>query len=847
VAIVCPHCGHSMSIKKARPGRHTPRCARCGRQFVLTVPADPNDTCAVIPLAIPAEPAAPPCADGEQTQSPYPEAIPLAPAPRPPDVPETLGGYQILKELGRGGMGTVYLARQLSLDRKVALKVMKPQWAGNPTFMARFTREAYAAAQLVHHNVVQIHDIGSDRGFHYFSMEYVEGPSLGDLVKRQGPLPGEVAAGYVLQAARGLKFGHDRGLVHRDVKPDNLLLNDQGIVKVADLGLVKTPAAAEPSAPPAAALPAGAGSDLTLVHTAVGTPAYMAPEQARDSTHVDGRADIYALGCTLYVLVTGRPPFQGSTALEVITRHAFEPMVPANSIVKEVPKALSDIILKMTAKKRDERYANMGEVIRALEGFLGVQAAGVFTPREEHAALLDQCVRRFNEVPAVGLRLRLLLAFFAGCVLLALLCVLLRRWWLPAAGLVNLALLTPLAYLVVRGAARRTYLFRRAREFVPGIRLADSLTGVAGVAVFLGVLYLLGLLGAWLLCCLLAVALGVGFYLLVDRQVVQQQRGSLDEVEQLLRHLRQRGLDEDALREFVCRYGGEYWEAFYEALFGYEAKRAARARWGQSATGRPRAKYAGWRDLVADWLDARLRARHEARERQVLRASEQKGLEAQGVAAKEAEARAEQTADAVVGRAPAWPEGQPLPPVSDLLGLPVRPEVAPPPAGAARRRALARFRERTLDLLLGPRVRFLVGLVLLAGCAGWMYQNDLIPGEQLKKVAGEAVDRLDLPDVTPLQDFPWTKETKPLSLPLVPAVLTDVFASFNPGAAGLILVLSALLRGGRITLFGWAGAILAFVGQWFAVPALEPATVHWVSMAAGAVLAVPGFLPGRLA
>jgi hypothetical protein len=838
-----------MSLRKARPGRHTPRCAKCGRPFALTIPEDPNDTCAVMALAVPADGAAPPPppppvpANGEPTQAPHPEAIPLAPAP-PADVPETLGGYQILKELGRGGMGTVYLARQLSLDRKVALKVMKPQWADNPTFMARFTREAYAAAQLVHHNVVQIYDIGSDRGFHFYSMEYVEGPSLGDLVKRQGPLPAEVAAGYVLQAARGLKYGHDRGLVHRDVKPDNLLLNDQGLVKVADLGLVKTPAA-EPDGPPAA-LPAGAASELTQAHTAVGTPAYMAPEQARDSAHVDGRADIYGLGCTLYVLVTGRPPFQGSTALQVISRHAYEPMVPPNDIVKEVPQALSDIILKMTAKKRDERYADMAEVIRALESFLGVQAAGTFTPQEEHAALLDQCVRRFNDVPAVALRSRLLLGFFGGGGLLLVLCLLLR-WWLAAAGVVSLAVLTPLAYLVVRGVARRTYLFHKAREFLAGVRRTDWLIGLAGVAVFAGMLALLGLLVPWLVCCVLAVTLGAGFYVLVDRQVVEQQRGSVEEVEQLLRHLRLRGLDEDALREFVCRHGGEHWEAFYEALFGYEAKRAARARWAADATGRPRARHAGWRDVVADWLDARLRARQETRERQVLRVAEQKGLEAQGVATEEAEARAEQAADALVVRPSAWQEGQPLPAVSDLLGLPARPEVAPPPAWRSRRRAWAHFREQALDLVLGPRVRFLVGLVLLAGCAGWMYQNDLIPGQQLKQVAGEAVDKLDVPDVTPLQEFPWDKETKPLDLSPVPAVLTAVFASFNVGAAGLILVLSALLRGGRITLFAWAGAIVAFAGQWVAVPALEPATVHWVSMAAGGVLAVPGFLPDRLA
>jgi hypothetical protein len=838
VAIVCPYCGRRIKLKDAKPGRYTPRCGKCGWQFVLTVPADPHDTVAVVPLAVPA--------------APPPQAVPVAqpqPQPAPRDVPETLGGYQILKELGRGGMGTVYLARQLSLDRKVALKVMKPQWANDPTFMARFTREAFAAAQLVHHNIVQIYDIGSDRGLHYFSMEYVEGQSLGELLRRQGALPPEVAVGYVLQAARGLKYGHDRGMVHRDVKPDNLLLNDQGVIKVADLGLVKTPGVEEPDAKPVA-LPATEDSQLTGAHTAVGTPAYMAPEQARDSSHVDARADVYALGCSLYVLVTGRPPFQGSTALEIISKHAYEPVVPPSALAEGVPKALSDVILKMVAKKPAERYADMGEVIAALEGVLGLQRAGELFPRDEHAALLEQSVRRFNDVPAVRLRARLLLGFAAGCALMILLCLGLRRWLLVA-GFVNLLVLTPLAYLIIRGYSRRTYLFRKARELVLESRLSDWLIGLGVGAVFLGLPALFGLLVPWIGCLVVAVGLALAFYLVVDRRVAEERGGSVEEVEQMLRSMRLRGLDEERLREFVCKYGGDRWEEFYEALFGYEAKLQARARWGDVGQGRARERYAGWRDPVVAWVEARLRAGREARERRVLRAAEQKGLEAQGVPAAEAGDRAEQAADALVARAaalkeestPRWRAGEPLPNVSDLLPAPAAPAVPPVPPAQRRRREAARRLGAALYFVFGPRVRLLVGLVLVAGCAGWLYQNQLVPGQELKQAADEAIDKQDVPDVTPLQNFDWFKETKPLSLPYVPAALTDVFASLNPGVAGLILVLSALLHGPRITLFGWAGAVLALAGPWLGVPAVGPVTAHEVSMAAGALLAVPGFVP----
>src|SRR5262249_44622738 len=156
-----------------------------------------------------------------------------------------LGGYHILRELGRGSMGAVYLAREISLSRDVALKVMKPQWAANPTFVARFTREAYAAAQLTHENVVQSYDFGQGNGRTYFSVEFVEGQTLGGLLRQTERLDALEAVAYVLQAARGLKCAHDQSMVHRDVKPDNLLLNRHGVVKVAELGLVKTPESAE--------------------------------------------------------------------------------------------------------------------------------------------------------------------------------------------------------------------------------------------------------------------------------------------------------------------------------------------------------------------------------------------------------------------------------------------------------------------------------------------------------------------------------------------------------------------------------------------------------------------------
>jgi serine/threonine protein kinase len=296
-------------------------------------------------------------------------------------------------------MGAVYLARQTSLDRLVAVKVMLPKAAANPAFVARFTREAYAAAQMVHHNVVQIYDIGSANNTHYFSMEYVKGESLMDLVRREGKLDPEQAVGHTLQAARGLKYGHDMGMIHRDVKPDNLMINDQGIVKVADMGLVKLADGASESAVPdgAASLAKQSASNyLTHAGFAMGTPSFMAPEQAANSSTVGPAADVYSLGCTLYVLLTGKPPFEGQTVMEVLTKHATAPVVRPDALVKRVPRALSDVLIKMLAKKPEERYPDMGAVIEALQNYLGVSRTGPFTPREEHADALEKSLRQFN-------------------------------------------------------------------------------------------------------------------------------------------------------------------------------------------------------------------------------------------------------------------------------------------------------------------------------------------------------------------------------------------------------------------------------------------------------------------
>ena len=414
------------------------------------------------------------------------------------EMPDHLGGYELMKQLGAGGMGAVYLAKQTSLDRDVAIKVMHANWAKDPIFLARFTREAYAAAQLNHHNVVQIYDIGADAGINYFSMEFVEGKSLGDVLKRNGTIDPNVAVGYVLQAARGLKFAHDRGMVHRDIKPDNLMLNVEGIVKVADLGLVKTRGmtATDDALPdggePSVAKSQGGGSKLqsvsvgvTNVGSAMGSPSYMSPEQCRNAAGVDHRADIYSLGCTLYAMLSGRTPFVGKTAMDVIHKHLNDPPPPLLTVAKGITKDLAAIVDRTLAKEPDNRFQSMEEFIGVLRNWQDQSKAGPPRPTEEQITVFEGLTKQIvtNPMAKLGGTLAVIVPLVGLVLGLGLLFV------KPAigAGLLLASITMVLAGFVASGLFTDSYLFRKVREWVFGARIIDWVTiGVAAILFIVG-------------------------------------------------------------------------------------------------------------------------------------------------------------------------------------------------------------------------------------------------------------------------------------------------------------------------------------------------------------------------
>jgi serine/threonine protein kinase len=272
-----------------------------------------------------------------------------------------LGKYKLLGLLGRGGMSSVYLAEHTLMERRVAIKVLPLDRVSDSSYLARFYREAKAAAALHHPNIVIAHDVDEDNGYHYLVMEYVEGRDLQVLVKEIGPLPYEEAAEYTRQAALGLHHAHQNGLIHRDVKPANLLLDQRGIIKVLDLGLARFTEDA-----------LGSMASLTVAHeeNVLGTADYLAPEQAMNSHSVDRRVDIYSLGCTLYFCLTGHPPFpEGTLAQRIMKHHTHDPPHIRNDR-PDAPQALIDICMRMMTKNPDARYQTAAEVAEALAGWL---------------------------------------------------------------------------------------------------------------------------------------------------------------------------------------------------------------------------------------------------------------------------------------------------------------------------------------------------------------------------------------------------------------------------------------------------------------------------------------------
>lgn len=288
---------------------------------------------------------------------------------------QQIPGFQVLSKLGQGAMAVVFKAKQLSLDRVVAIKVLPRRLSENPEFVERFYREGRAAARLNHANIVQAFDVGESGGYHYFVMEFIDGKTVYDLIVDNKPMEEKNAIRIILQCTKALQHAHEQGLIHRDVKPKNLMLTKAGDVKLADMGLAREMG-------DFATATAEAGR-------AYGTPYYISPEQIRGEISIDARADIYGLGATFYHMVTGRVPFDGTTPSAVMHKHLKEPLIPPDHINKSLSAGVGEIIEVMMAKNQDDRYPSTTELIADLEAVLAGEPPFQARKRYDNRLLAD--------------------------------------------------------------------------------------------------------------------------------------------------------------------------------------------------------------------------------------------------------------------------------------------------------------------------------------------------------------------------------------------------------------------------------------------------------------------------
>ena len=268
-----------------------------------------------------------------------------------------LGDYQLLRRLGRGGMAVVYLAEQVSLRRKVAVKVLKRHLAQDDSYIRRFHKEAQAAASLVHANIVQIHEVGQIDGIHFIAQEYVSGQNLRQYIARQGAVSVGLAVNVLRQVAAALHRTGPQGIVHRDIKPENIMLAPTGEVKVADFGLARITQDQD-------------GADATQIGITMGTPLYMSPEQVEGQA-VDPRSDLYSLGVTAYHMLAGRPPFEGDTALSIAVQHLKKDPERLEDVRKNLPSSLCRIVHNLLAKSLETRCQSARDLLQELRNLDG--------------------------------------------------------------------------------------------------------------------------------------------------------------------------------------------------------------------------------------------------------------------------------------------------------------------------------------------------------------------------------------------------------------------------------------------------------------------------------------------
>ncbi|MGB7323914.1 MAG: serine/threonine-protein kinase [Rubripirellula sp.] len=762
------------------------------------------------------------------------------------DMPAKLGGYRIVRLLGRGAMGAVYEAQQVSLDRQVALKTIRDRLAGNPASLARFIREAYAAAQLTHHNVVQIYDFGEDAGRHFFSMEWVRGGPLDAVVRQKGSLDPRLAAGYILQAARGLQFAHRHGMVHRDIKPANLLLSDDGVVKVADLGLVKIPDQADIESIAASTSASGSldsGTEVTMQGTAVGTPAYMAPEQTIDAANVDTRADIYSLGCTLFYLLTGRPPFDGSVATEVMQQHAQQAPPDITKINSRIPDPLAKIVNRSIAKQPADRYPSLVECIADLEKFLGLNTEGEFSPSSDQADQWELIAATYSKAAAPRrLQAPLLFAAAGGAIALTLVSFVFGfAWWIMGSVMLAVTLATVLTL-----NSHHSAIVARIRSWAGTLSLIDWIAASVGGVLFLVMVVVAGLWAGALAGTIIGLAFGAAYHFGLVASTDKRCKEPLENAQRFVRDLRIDGADESGLRSFAARYAGGRWQDLYERLFGYDSLIQMRQtlRQDPSFTG-PTAGF-GIRDKVCANLAARAEANRQPNLQKRLAKVERLGLQSEGMSASEAEQRSWAMAEAIMKSAKVAPLQNGVDVVNAQAAADAKRNQMKAMFADARSGKYKSKRDKfaPLRFALGGPIRLIIGCGLLAVFAIWGNHQGLFDSikdiETLKKIGtGNAnFDQLG----SAVRDAAATANQSVEGT----TALGNGISPWSVGIAGLLMAMSAFVAGWRMSLPAAIATIVILIGPALGIPAIGELIPAWMTAAGiGVIIYIPGILFGE--
>ncbi|TWU57913.1 serine/threonine protein kinase [Rubripirellula reticaptiva] len=762
------------------------------------------------------------------------------------EMPAKLGGYRIVRLLGRGAMGAVYEAQQVSLDRQVALKTIRDRLAGNPASLARFIREAYAAAQLTHHNVVQIYDFGEDAGRHYFSMEWVRGGPLDAVVRQKGSLDPRLAAGYILQAARGLQFAHRHGMVHRDIKPSNLLLSDDGVVKVADLGLVKIPDQADIESITASTSrsgPLASGTEVTMQGTAVGTPAFMAPEQTIDAANVDSRADIYSLGCTLFYLLTGRPPFDGPVATEVMQQHAEQAPPDITKINSRIPEPLAKIVNRSIAKQPADRYPSLVECIADLEQFLGLSTEGDFSPSSDQADQWEQIAATYGQAAAPRrLQAPLFYAAAGGAIVLTLLSFGLGfAWWIMGTVMFAVTIVTVLTL-----DSHQSAIVARIRSWTGTLSLIDWIAAGIGGVLFLLMIVVAGLWTGGLAGAIIGLALGAAYHFGLVASTEKRCNEPLQNAQRFVRNLRIDGADENGLRSFAARYAGGRWQDLFERLFGYDSLIQMRQilRQDPSFTG-PTAGF-GIRDRVCANLAARAKANRQPDLQKRLAKVERLGLQSEGMSVSEAEQRSWALAEAIMKSAQVAPLQAGADAVNARAATEAKRNQMKAMLADARSGKYKSKRDKfaPLRFAIGGPTRLIIGCGLLAVFAVWGNHQGMFDSikdiETLKKIGTGSANFDQLGSA--VRDAAATaNQTVEGS-----TFMGSNISPWSVGIAGLLMAMSAFVAGWRMSLPASIATIVILIGPALGIPAISELIPAWITAAGiGVIIYIPGILFGE--